>query len=176
MDLVGKRFDKLLVINYEGKTNYRTKKWKCKCDCGKECIRTEQALLDKNHKHSCGCITNKNLIPGDSSRCSKAGKERAAKRNVNGINVDMLMRNNPISTNTSGIQGVSWSNTAHKWHTYVGYKSYRCNLGYYEDINDAKKIHKMALDTIRLNTFEDFFYELRGFRIEDKLTKQSKKG
>ena len=80
-----------------------------------------------------------------------------------------------ISTNTSGHKGISWSNSAHKWHVFVGYKSYRCNLAYVEDFDDAIKIRDAAVQAIKDGTFEDFFYDLRGFRIEEKLQQQIKK-
>lgn len=115
-----------------------------------------------------------NLIPGDSARCRKAGKARAIKRNIDGMNLDMTFRCGTIKTNTSGVQGVSWAKNVGRWHVYVGYKSYRCNLGYYDDLNDAKRIRELAELSIKDNTFEDFFYELRGFRIEERLQKQFK--
>lgn len=112
-----------------------------------------------------------NLKPSTPELCRKAGKARAAKRNIDGMNVDMTFRSGTIKTNTSGIQGVSWAKNMGRWHVYVGYKSYRCNLGYYDTLKDAKYIREMAEKSIKDNTFEDFFYDLRGFRIEDKLQK-----
>lgn len=53
LDLKGKRFDKLVVIEpYE----YRPGgwMWKCKCDCGNETIAYGSKLLHKKKK-SCGC-------------------------------------------------------------------------------------------------------------------------
>lgn len=118
------------------------------------------------------CLAN--LIPGDKTLCTKAGKARAAKRNIDGMNLDMTFRPGTISTNTSTVQGVSWAKNMGKWHVYVGYKSYRCNLGYYNTLKDAKRIRELAELSIKDNTFEDFFYEVRGFRIEERLQKQFK--
>ena len=174
-NLVGKRFDMLEVIEFVERTPHRQNIWKCKCDCGKIKNRYEQSLKDTSHYHSCGCYSKKYLIAGDSERCSKAGKQRAKVRNIDGINVDMLDNSKNISTNTSGHKGISWSNSAHKWHVFVGYKSYRCNLAYVEDFDDAIKIRDAAVQAIKDGTFEDFFYDLRGFRIEEKLQQQIKK-
>ena len=52
---------------------------------------------------------------------------------VNNSNIQMTFRQGTIKGNTSGTQGVSWSTTSYKWHVYVGYQNYRCNLGFYED-------------------------------------------
>lgn len=61
VNLIGKRFGKLLVTEYIGyeKTNIKGQKtkyyWKCICDCGNETI-TYTGNLTGHHKESCGCI------------------------------------------------------------------------------------------------------------------------
>lgn len=162
---VGQRFDLLEVIAFEDVIKYGHSfmyRWRCRCDCGNICVHNERTLLDSKRKHSCGCITKLTLTPGDRERTSKAGKARAEKRNKDGCNVDMLFRDKPISTNTSGVQGVSWEKRLNKWHVYIGYKNNRANLGYYEDLNDAIKIRKAGLKAIKDGTFEDFYYSIRG--------------
>lgn len=49
-DLAGKVFGKLTAIEYTG-----SKKWKCKCECGKE-VTTRAASLKNGTTKSCGCI------------------------------------------------------------------------------------------------------------------------
>lgn len=144
--LVGKRFSMLKVIELVSeekdikKGRYK-RTYRCECECGNTCLRKESSLKSKkNHIHSCGCYSIKNLTPADKQTLSKAGKIRAEKRNKDGMNVDMLFRKGTIKTNTSGVQGVSYAKNCNKWHVYVGYKNYRCNLGYIEDLEDAKKI------------------------------------
>ena len=136
--------------------------WNCKCDCGNSCVISETTLEKSSHIHSCGCYPKANLIPGDKERVSKAGKARAAKRNKDGCNVDMLFRNKPISTNTSGVQGVSWSKTANKWHVYVGYQNKRANLGFIEDFDLAIKLRQAGLQAVKDGTFEEFYLSVRG--------------
>ena len=55
IDLTGKRFGKLVVTKYVGKS-----RWLCKCDCGNEKV-VGGANLKKNTS-SCGCIKTKNLV------------------------------------------------------------------------------------------------------------------
>lgn len=66
-DLTGRIFDKLTVLNYE-KTDIKYYKgkirnyfdiYKCKCICGNIVLRTDAVLL-KNGRHDCGCISYKN--------------------------------------------------------------------------------------------------------------------
>ena len=167
--LVGQRFGMLEVLRYVRRTEYRDHVWECKCDCGNIVNRNQSNLLKTDKIHSCGCYNQQYLKAGNAESCRKAGIARAQKRNINGINVDMLDNSKNISTNTSGHKGISWSKSAHKWHVYVGYKSYRCNLGYVEHFDDAVNLRELACKHIEEGTFEDFFYELRGFRIEEKL-------
>lgn len=53
-DLVGRRFDRLLVIRYSRSFGGR-KMWFCKCDCGNEVEVDSSSLLNK-HTRSCGCL------------------------------------------------------------------------------------------------------------------------
>ena len=49
-DLSGKKYNKLYVIKYVGKS-----KWLCKCECGKNCI-VIASKLKNGHTKSCGCL------------------------------------------------------------------------------------------------------------------------
>ena len=53
--LTGKRFARLTVTGFAGRTNNYRKLWKCKCDCGKEILVTESHLKSGGTK-SCGCL------------------------------------------------------------------------------------------------------------------------
>lgn len=55
-DLSNKRFGKLTVISYSHSYNNRAV-WKCKCDCGNECLAIGKYLLDGSKK-SCGCAVH----------------------------------------------------------------------------------------------------------------------
>lgn len=137
-------------------------KIKCKCKCGKEIMAKESVLCKTGRFHSCGCLTIKNLRPGDAKLVKKAGKFRAIKRNKDNCNVDMLFRKGTIVTNTSGEQGVSWSKINQKWHVYVGYQRRRATLGYFTDFEEATKIRKLGLEAVKNGTFEEFFFQIRG--------------
>lgn len=173
-DLTDRKYDMLKAVKFIEKKRGDFI-WECRCDCGKIVNRAQKTLENKKSFHSCGCYESHNLTPGDSARCSKAGKRRAEVRNKDGVNIDMLDNSKNISTNTSGHKGISWSKTANRWHVYVGYKNYRCTLGYFEDFDDAVNIREKAVEAIEDGIFEDFFYDLRGFRIEERIQKQEKK-
>lgn len=174
-DLTGRKFGMLTIVSINVPKPYVKKSWNCICDCGNTCVRNEASLIASardGRLSNCGCVTNSYLTPGNSERCRKAGQHRQDSY-VNGCNTQMVFREGTIKTNSSGYQGISWSNTAHKWHCYIGYKQYRANLGFFEHIADAVKVRKMAEDAINDDTFEDFYYALRGKHLnETKCYKQ----
>lgn len=54
VDLLGKRFGKLTVMEYAGSKKGRAM-WKCKCDCGNE-AEVFSSYLQTGDTKSCGCI------------------------------------------------------------------------------------------------------------------------
>lgn len=49
-NLVGRKFGRLAVLEYAGSSS-----WRCRCDCGNECIVATGHLTD-GHTQSCGCL------------------------------------------------------------------------------------------------------------------------
>ena len=54
IDMSGKRFGRLLVLDYVGSKSRRSL-WRCKCDCGKETI-VQGSNLRQGDTTSCGCL------------------------------------------------------------------------------------------------------------------------
>lgn len=59
-DLIGKKFNKLTVIEFAYKKNDRAY-WKCKCECGNEKVIARNNL---SKTLSCGCLANRNKYSG----------------------------------------------------------------------------------------------------------------
>ena len=55
IDLIGKRFGKLIVLKWIGKDKWGHSKWLCQCDCGNKIIVLGYGLTSGNTK-SCGCL------------------------------------------------------------------------------------------------------------------------
>lgn len=83
LDLIGKRFGKLVVINRDETTEYkdRVSRWNCLCDCGKNKIIRARSLLDGGTK-SCGCIWKKSKYEDISGQYFSHIKIGAKKRNL----------------------------------------------------------------------------------------------
>jgi hypothetical protein len=54
-DILGERFDRLLVVEKIGLSNHKELMWKCICDCGKETVVNSYALRNGTTR-SCGCL------------------------------------------------------------------------------------------------------------------------
>jgi len=54
-DITGQRFGRLVVIEIAGRSKSQNVKWRCKCDCGNECI-VNGSYLRGGHTQSCGCL------------------------------------------------------------------------------------------------------------------------
>lgn len=54
IDLVGKRFGRLVVLKRVGVNKHKKVTWECKCDCGKTIITMGQCLRNGDTQ-SCGC-------------------------------------------------------------------------------------------------------------------------
>ena len=56
LDLKGKKFNRLLIIDFSENKNNRTA-WICKCDCGNIKIVNSSKLIS-GHTKSCGCLND----------------------------------------------------------------------------------------------------------------------
>lgn len=94
-DLIGQKFNRLLVIEFAGYKLYNKKAktfWKCLCDCGNEKIITRSSLITKSTQ-SCGCLIREILkerhekmkLPKGEASCNFVEgtyKRSAKKRNL----------------------------------------------------------------------------------------------
>lgn len=128
--LIGKRFGRLLVTAYAGKTG-GMHRWRCLCDCGRE-TTVGQTLLQSGKTKSCGCLRktayqdNLRLVDGTSVTVLEANKKRT------------------ISTNTSGYTGVYRNKKTGKWVAQITFKRKTYYLGAYEQLSDAVKARKQG--------------------------------
>lgn len=91
-DLTGKKFGKLTAISYEyGSYRKGARKrwyWKCKCDCGEECYKTEHDLIIAGQQECRTCARKHNLeaitLPDNAAKWNReyrVAKKNAAARN-----------------------------------------------------------------------------------------------
>lgn len=62
IDLTGKRFGKLIVLNKSGVAKNRQSIWRCRCDCG-NIKNVIYGNLTSGYTRSCGCLLKENGCP-----------------------------------------------------------------------------------------------------------------
>ena len=74
-DLTGKRVGRLVALSYAGSRRWRGKgigaRWNCRCDCGKEVVRTARSLRNGD-TNSCGCARKEALTRANKRRSGPA--------------------------------------------------------------------------------------------------------
>lgn len=55
IDLTGKKYGRLTVLELDKSAKQQNRKWKCKCDCG-NVTSVAGNNLKNGHTQSCGCI------------------------------------------------------------------------------------------------------------------------
>jgi hypothetical protein len=65
IDLTGQRFERLTVVerteDYISPKGKPSVQWKCRCECGKECV-VIGSLLRRGAVKSCGCFRNEKIV------------------------------------------------------------------------------------------------------------------
>lgn len=123
INLIGEKFGRLLVVEKaESKKGHI--RWRCKCDCGNECIVNGYSLKNGNTT-SCGCFKREN------AKLLYSGVRQNDKRLYgvwNGIKQRCLNRNNNSYHNYGG-RGIKidteWANNYeafYKWAIRSGYR------------------------------------------------------
>lgn len=123
INLVGEKFGRLLVVEKAESKNGHIR-WRCKCDCGNECIVNGYSLKSGNTT-SCGCFKREN------AKLLYSGVRQNDKTLYgvwNGIKQRCLNRNNKSYHNYGG-RGIKidaeWANsyeTFYKWAIRSGYR------------------------------------------------------
>lgn len=132
-DIMEKKFGRLLVLE---PSIYRDKKgsikWKCICDCGNECLVTEDNLV-RGKTTSCGC-KKKEIC---SNICNQVSLYQDTSYTF------LKFRKNVRSDNKCGELGISKLNNG-KYRVFIGFKKKRDDLGTYNIIQEALFKRKYA--------------------------------
>lgn len=117
IDLLGKRFGRLVVIEKQNTRYRRQIEWKCLCDCGKEVVVPSDSLR-QGRTQSCGCL-------GDETRLKNA---RGPRFNlVLGTNTSLISRSDSSlrPNNTSGYSGIYYDQKRKLYEVRLEFQSRR---------------------------------------------------
>lgn len=148
LDLTGQRYGHLTVLAPAENRGGRTA-WRCLCDCGRETV-VQSGRLRCGHTKSCGCM-GPGAVPGAGLR---------GLTYVDGTCVEMLAAKTVRRNNTSGVPGVEWWKSKHRWRATLCFKGKRHYLGSYGSFEEAVKARRRAEEEL----VEPFLREYAGAR------------
>ena len=144
IDLKGKRFGRLLVLEDTGRRSGSSVIWRCRCDCGKTVDIPARNMLHRGTV-SCGCYQAKKRLenlPEDPSE--NLGQ-------LVGTNMSRIRSYRPQVNNHSGYRGVSWHKFTHgggKWAAVIYFKGTRYRLGLYDTPQEAYQAYLKAKERL----------------------------
>ena len=146
IDLTGKIFGRLTVLEKMKKRSHGQVVWKCVCECGIE------------HE-----VTSANLIKGETKSCGCLQAEHNAKVRENLIYVDntevhKISKRNIYSNNTTGVRGVYLIKSSNMYRAYIYFKKKKYHLGVYSKLEDAKQARLTAEEHF-FGEFLEWYYE-----------------
>lgn len=100
LDLIGKRFGKLIVLDRAGVTPRGNSLWKCQCDCGEVVPAAMGTSLRRKETISCGCANERMEAPRN---------KLANELSIDGVKVPFLKKK-VRSDSISGHKGVHLRN------------------------------------------------------------------
>lgn len=150
-DLTGQVFGRLTVLKKSENQIDGSIHWDCQCSCGNLVRNIRATDLVHRQIQSCGCWQAENY---ELSR--KVNKEKNLKE---GTHLKRL-NSKPPKNNTSGVRGVSFYKRKGKWAATIIFKGQTHFLGYFDDLEDAKKARLEA---------EDFYFKpiLEKYSLEE---------
>ena len=144
IDITGKRFGRLVVIEKSNEKRYGRLSWKCQCDCGNYIVVATQSLNNGNTK-SCGCLNKENAAKRLLKLKNDIEVEEKRKR-ICGIHdgtMECSLTNKPTKANKTGIRGVTISQSG-KFIAKIRYKRKLYYLGTFDTLELAKFARKEA--------------------------------
>lgn len=149
---IGKRFGRVVVLEYAGKENDRHM-WRCRCDCGRE-FTANQSNLQDGQTTSCGCKQ----------------KERTGLHFAEGTFVEGIQSQTISRANTSGVRGVYFNKRRGKWVAQIMFKGKCYYLGGYDKLEDAAKARARGEEMF--DDFLEWFKQEYGDREKASATGQ----
>jgi len=135
LDLTGKKFGRLIVIERDGRTKNESALWLCKCDCGKT-VKANATSLRRGETTSCGCSRKYNI---------KKARQTLTEKTIDGVQVPLLQKKVRRDSRT-GHKGITIRKRYGKtyYEVSIGFKAKRKYIGTFKELEDAIKARKQA--------------------------------
>lgn len=144
---IGEQFGRLKVIRDGILEPGKGYKYLCECSCEKHTqLYVRGDCLRSGETQSCGCIHDELFQKNSDKGISARGQGTSFK-----ILNDKIQKNN-----TSGVRGVSWHKKTHKWCARIAFQGKEYQLGYYDDLEDAREA-RMAAEERLYKGFKEWY-------------------
>lgn len=130
-EILGKRFGRLVVEDFDHIDKNGKALFRCLCDCGNETFVFSASLTQGNTK-SCGCLRSDNVVLALS-----------AQAHVDGTYLDRLS-STPYISNTSGVRGVYFNRRKGLWQAHIKVANRRYFLGSFRNLEHAAAARREA--------------------------------
>ena len=140
--MLGKRIDYLVVEEFVETKNNRTW-WLCRCECGKEVIRSSKQLDKRSHNtiKSCGC---------------KSVRSLDVLHHFNGTIIEQIQSAKLSKKNTSGYTGVYYLTRQNAWRVTIMTQGRRIYIGQFKDKSKAILARQEAEELYRQPILKEF--------------------
>jgi hypothetical protein len=153
-DIRGQTFGRLTVIEKTEMRDGNNIIWKCQCSCGKTAYVSGYNLR-KGYTKSCGCLRVEKGL-------ANVPVLQEARLLIDGTDVRMLGEMKLRTDNKTGIRGVSWDKSRNRYRATINFKGKQYYLGQFSDLDEAKKVRKVAEDKIYGAFLEWYYGEFSG--------------
>ncbi|MCD8225348.1 MAG: hypothetical protein LUC99_10985 [Clostridiales bacterium] len=144
VDLVGKRFGRLVVLRQMPEKKGWESSWECRCDCGNVCV-CQTDNLKRGTTRSCGCFRNE----------QRKENMKTAIHFVDGTCVERIASRKLSAANTSGHRGV-YRRENGGWRASIGFKGKVYNLGSFWELEDAVRARRKAEEELYVPFLEEY--------------------
>lgn len=127
IDLRGKMFGRLQVVERCGSEPSGSALWLCRCDCGNEC-KVSSSNLRKKHTQSCGCLQRERT----SAALTKHGKRHTKLYAVWNSMIGRCNRKNSTAFRDYGGRGIS---VCEEWMCFPAFHEWAIKSGYREGLS-----------------------------------------
>lgn len=143
IDITGRKYDRLTVVSYQGKTSNRQSLWLCKCECGR-LITVSKGKLTSGNTKSCGCLHSEQLA----KRNKENAKHGLEKSRLYGVWHGMKQRCLDPNRKEYPYYGGRGITICNEWiNDFIAFREWAFNNGY----DEAAPYGVCTLDRIDVN-------------------------
>lgn len=145
IDLVGKKFGRLTVVEFDRLQNHKTY-WKCVCDCGLSVIAVGNNLRSGNTS-SCGCLRRENAQQRG-KRNTTHGESHEGRTRLYTIWLSMKQRCGYKKHEAYALYGGRGISVCDEWKSYPMFREWAYANGYYDQPDSLPRGDMLSIDRI----------------------------